>query len=52
MKALIACEESQVVTCEFRRLGLEAYSCDIIPTSVPNPEWHLQQDVTPLLQDN
>ena len=49
MKILVACEESQAVTREFRRLGHEAYSCDIIPTSGNNPEWHLQQDVIPLL---
>ena len=50
MKILCACEESQAVTKEFRRLGHEAYSCDIIPCSGGHPEWHLQQDVTPLLK--
>lgn len=49
MKILVACEESQVVTKEFRRLGHEAYSCDLYPCSGGHPEWHLQQDVTPLL---
>lgn len=29
MKVLVACEESQRVCTEFRRLGHEAYSCDI-----------------------
>lgn len=29
MKILVACEESQAVTKEFRKLGHEAYSCDI-----------------------
>jgi hypothetical protein len=29
MKVLIACEESQAVTIEFRNLGFEAFSCDI-----------------------
>ena len=33
MKILVACEESQAVTKELRRLGHEAYSCDIIPYS-------------------
>jgi hypothetical protein len=33
MKILIACEESQAVTKEFRKLGHEAYSCDIEPCS-------------------
>lgn len=49
MKILVACEESQAVTIELRRLGHEAYSCDIIPCSGGRPEWHLQQDVIPLL---
>ena len=49
MKILVACEESQAVTREFRLLGHEAYSCDIQPTSGANPEWHIQQDVLPLL---
>ncbi len=33
MRILVACEESQAVTKELRRLGHEAYSCDIIPCS-------------------
>lgn len=49
-KILIACEESQAVTIEFRKLGFEAYSCDILPSSGGYPEWHLQQDVTELLK--
>ena len=49
MKVLVACEESQAVTKEFRRLGHEAYSCDIEPCSGGYPKWHLQQDVTELL---
>lgn len=49
MKILVACEESQAVTIEFRKFGHEAYSCDIEPCSGGHPEWHLQQDVIPLL---
>ncbi len=45
MKILIACEESQSVTLEFRKLGFEAYSCDIIDESGGYPEWHIQDDV-------
>lgn len=52
MKILVACEESQVVTNEFRKLGHEAYSCDIETCSGGHPEWHLQQDVSPLLNNN
>src|SRR6478609_3948644 len=50
MKILLACEESQAVCKEFRKRGHEAYSCDILPTSGDRPEWHLQEDVTPLLK--
>lgn len=49
VKILVACEESQAVTIELRRLGHEAYSCDIIPCSGGHTEWHIQQDVIPLL---
>lgn len=49
-KVLIACEESQAVTIEFRKLGHKAFSCDILPESGGYPEWHLQQDVTELLK--
>ena len=50
-KILVACEESQAVTKELRRLGHEAFSCDIMECSGGHPEWHLQQDVLPLLKD-
>lgn len=50
MRILVACEESQAVTIELRKLGHEAFSCDIEPCSGGHPEWHLQQDVTPLLK--
>ncbi|WP_024833814.1 hypothetical protein [Ruminiclostridium josui] len=52
MKILVACEESQAVTIELRKLGHEAYSCDIEPCSGGHPEWHLQQDVIPLLKQH
>jgi len=45
MKVLIGCEESQAVTIAFRKLGVEAYSCDLLPCSGGYPEWHLQMDV-------
>ena len=51
MEILVACEESQAVTIELRKLGHEAYSCDIEPCSGGHPEWHLQQDVVPLLKE-
>ena len=49
MKILVACEESQAVTIELRRLGHEAYSCDIQECSGGHPEWHIKGDVLPLL---
>ena len=50
IKVLIACEESQAVCIEMRKRGYEAFSCDIIECSGGHPEWHLQQDVIPLLK--
>jgi site-specific DNA-cytosine methylase len=52
MRVLIACEESQAVTIEFRRLGIEAFSCDLLPCSGGHQEWHLRGDVTSLLDKN
>lgn len=52
MKVLVACEESQRVCIEFRKLGHEAYSCDIIPCSGGHPEWHIQANVLPILNGN
>lgn len=49
---LIACEESQRVTTEFRKKGFNAFSCDIISTSGNYPEYHIKQDVLPLLNGN
>ena len=50
MRILVACEESQAVTIEMRRLGHEAYSCDIEPCSGGHPEWHIQTDALQLLK--
>ncbi len=52
MKVLVACEESQRVCIEFRKLGHEAYSCDIEPCSGGHEEWHIQNDALPLLNGN
>ena len=48
-RALVACEESQAVCIELRRLGWEAYSSDIQECSGGHPEWHIMQDVIPLV---
>lgn len=52
MQVLIACEESQRVCTAFRERGHEAYSCDVIDCSGGHPEWHIKQDVLPLLNGN
>lgn len=49
MKILIACEESQTVCKEMRRLGHECYSCDIQEPSGGHPEWHILGDALPIL---
>lgn len=48
-RLLVCCEESQRVCTAFRKRGWEAYSCDIEPCSGGHPEWHIQQDVLPLI---
>ena len=45
MRILVACEESQAITKELRKLGHEAFSCDLLPCSGGHQEWHYQQDV-------
>lgn len=52
MKILVACEESQEVCKAFREKGHEAQSCDIIDCSGGHPEWHIKQDVLPLINGN
>lgn len=42
---LVGCEESQAVAIEFRKLGYEAYSCDLQECSGNNPDFHFQMDV-------
>ncbi len=52
MKVLVACEESQRVCTEFRKLGHEAYSADIQEPSGGHPEWHIHGDVIPYINGN
>ena len=49
LNVLCACEESQAVTIEMRRLGHNAFSCDIQECSGGHPEWHIMGDVLPLI---
>ena len=51
MRILVACEESQAVCKAFREIGHEAYSCDVQECSGGHPEWHIQGDVIPLLEE-
>jgi len=46
---LVACEESQAITKEFRKQGIEAYSCDLQDCSGGHPEWHIKGDCLLLL---
>jgi hypothetical protein len=45
MKILVGCEESQAVTKELRKLGHDAFSCDIQDCTGGHPEWHLKMDI-------
>ncbi len=51
LNVLIACEESQTVCKEFRRLGHNAFSCDLLECSGGHPEWHFNQDVLTLIKN-
>lgn len=50
MKVLIACECSQTVCKEFRKLGHEAYSCDIEECYGGHLEWHIKSDCLEILR--
>lgn len=49
MRVLAACEFSGVVRDVFRGLGHEAWSCDLLPSDVP--EYHIQGDVLEILKE-
>ena len=49
LDVLVACEESQAVCKAFRKLGHNAFSCDLQKCSGGHPEWHIISDVVPLL---
>ena len=51
MKVLIACEFSGVVRRAFRKLGHDAYSCDILPSD-DDSEYHVLKDALGLLDLN
>lgn len=49
LNILVACEESQAVCTAFRKLGQNAYSCDILACSGGHPEWHFNHDIATVL---
>jgi len=49
MKILIACEFSGIVREAFKKLGHDAWSCDLLPTEIPGQ--HIQGDVLEHLLD-
>jgi len=49
LNILVACEESQAVCSAFRKLGHNAFSCDLLDCSGGHPEWHFNHDVTTVL---
>jgi hypothetical protein len=51
LNILVACEESQAVTKEFRLLGHNAFSCDLLPCSGGHPEWHFNMDVFKVIKN-
>lgn len=50
MKVLVACEYSGKVREAFRKLGHDAWSCDLIPSDDNSP-YHIQGDVLDILKD-
>lgn len=52
MNVLIACEESQTVCAAFRKLGFNAYSCDLVECSGGHPEWHLLGDALDVIKNS
>lgn len=50
MKVLVACEFSGIVRDAFRKLGHDAWSCDILPTE-SNPQYHYQCDIFDVLDN-
>jgi len=50
MKVLIACEQSGIVREAFKKVGIEAWSCDILPSEIYSSK-HYQGDVLDILDD-
>ena len=53
LNVLVACEESQAVCKEFRRLGHRAFSCDLQPAMIyDHLEWHIMDDALSVINGN
>ena len=52
LNVLVACEESQAVTKQFRALGHNAYSCDLLDSSGGHAEWHIKGDALQIAYDS
>ena len=50
LRVLIACEFSGIVRDAFRKLGHDAWSCDLLPCE-RDPAYHIQGDVLEILND-
>lgn len=50
MRVLIGCERSGIVRDAFRKLGHDAWSCDILDAETPSP-FHIKDDVLNHLDD-
>lgn len=50
MRVLVACEYSGRVREAFRKLGHDAWSCDLLPSDDASP-FHIEGDVVPLLRE-
>ena len=51
MKVLVACEFSGIVREAFRKLGHNAWSCDLLPSEIPS-KYHIQDDVLTVIYKN
>ena len=49
MRVLIGCEFSGIVREEFKKIGHDAWSCDLLPTEIPGQ--HIQDDILKHLND-
>lgn len=47
---VVLCEESQEVTKAFRKLGVNAFSCDTQECSGGHPEWHIKGDAIQVMK--